>query len=144
MKNKFMLELTYRLLPLVSFSEMKEILDDYSGFMVDSQKTEKPKEVMKSLESARSNGLIGSGLEAKVVLHTNNELLKSFTNDELKDIFIVSEVELVDAQEFKVEVLVHEGKKCERCWSYHHSLHEIEGACVCERCKKVLENGKFF
>jgi uncharacterized membrane protein len=50
MKNKFMLELTYRLLPLVSFDEMKEILDDYSGFMVDSQVNEKPKEVMKSLE----------------------------------------------------------------------------------------------
>ena len=62
MKNKFMLELTYRLLPLVSFSEMKEILDDYSGFMVDSQKTEKPKEVMKSLEIPKRNGFIMSVL----------------------------------------------------------------------------------
>ena len=62
MKNKFMLELTYRLLPLVSFSEMKEILDDYSGFMVDSQTTEKPKEVMKSLEIPKRNGFIMSVL----------------------------------------------------------------------------------
>ena len=62
MKNKFMLELTYRLLPLVSFSEMKEILDDYSGFMVDSQTTEKPKEVMKSLEIPKRNGFTMSVL----------------------------------------------------------------------------------
>lgn len=58
MKNKFMLELAYRLLPLVSFGEMKEILDDYSGFMVDSQVNEKPKEVMKSLEIPKKNGFI--------------------------------------------------------------------------------------
>lgn len=57
-----MLELTYRLLPLVSFSEMKDILDDYSGFMVDSQTTEKPKEVMKSLEIPKRNGFIASVL----------------------------------------------------------------------------------
>ena len=62
MKNKFMLELTYRLLPLVSFDEMKEILDDYSGFMVDSQVNEKPKEVMKSLEIPKKNGFIAGVL----------------------------------------------------------------------------------
>ncbi len=58
MKNKFMLELAYRLLPLVSFNEMKEILDDYSDFMVESQLNEKPKEVMKSLEIPKKNGFI--------------------------------------------------------------------------------------
>lgn len=62
MKNKFMLELTYRLLPLVSFDELKEILDDYSGFMVDSQVNEKPKEVMKSLEIPKKNGFIAGVL----------------------------------------------------------------------------------
>ena len=62
MKNKFMLELTYRLLPLVGFDEMKEILDDYSGFMVDSQVNEKPKEVMKSLEIPKKNGFIAGVL----------------------------------------------------------------------------------
>ena len=62
MKNKFMIELAYRLLPLVSFGEMKEILDDYSGFMVDSQTTEKPKEVMKSLEIPKRNGFTMSVL----------------------------------------------------------------------------------
>jgi len=62
MKNKFMIELAYRLLPLVSFGEMKEILDDYSGFMVDSQVNEKPKEVMKSLEIPKKNGFISGVL----------------------------------------------------------------------------------
>lgn len=62
MKNKFMLEFAYRLLPLVSFGEMKEILEDYSGFMADSQMHEKPKEVMKSLEIPKKNGFIAGVL----------------------------------------------------------------------------------
>ena len=113
---------------LTEFNELKAIRDT----------------VMRALEEARTNQLIGAGLEAKVTLHCNSELLKSITADELKDIFIVSEVILVSSDETKVEISRHEGKKCERCWSYHHTLEEIEGACVCPRCKKVLDDGKFF
>lgn len=58
MKNKFMLELSRRLLPFASFSEMKEILGDYSGFMVNSQINEKPKDIVKSLELKKRKGFV--------------------------------------------------------------------------------------
>ena len=58
MKNKFMLELSRRLLPFANFGEMKEILGDYSGFMVDSQVHEKPKDIVKSLELQKTKGFI--------------------------------------------------------------------------------------
>ena len=64
--------------------------------------------------------------------------------DSVFNLSLVSEVALVEDNETKVEISRHEGKKCERCWSYHHSLEEIEGSCVCPRCKKVLDDGKFF
>lgn len=102
--------------------------------------------VLKKLEQTRGEQLIGSSLEAVVELHANDsqmELLKNFTADELKDIFIVSEVKISNG-DGEVIVSRHSGKKCERCWSYHYQLEEVEGSCVCPRCKKVLSDGKFF
>ena len=46
--------------------------------------------------------------------------------------------------EVKVEVVRHEGEKCERCWSYHNNLVMFDTNKVCPRCEKVLINGKFF
>ena len=128
-------------MPAKTNNYSSELLDEYDAFIALRNN------VMKALEEARSSSLIGSGLEAKVSLtldNTSKELLSKFSLSELQEIFIVSEVELKDGEEFNVEVLRHEGQKCERCWSYHHSLEEIEGSHVCPRCKKVIENGKFF
>lgn len=119
----------------------EKVLEDYKNF-VDLRN-----EVMKKLEEARTNQVIGSGLEASVTLTiSNNEekLLSTFSEEELKDIFIVSEVKVEKGTEFMVKVTRHSGEKCERCWSYHHSLFDVNGSRVCSRCKKVLENGKFF
>ena len=38
--------------------------------------------------------------------------------DELKEVFIVSQVEVTRAEELSVEVLRADGLKCERCWQY--------------------------
>ena len=123
----------------VSHNYSQDVLDEYNEF-----KTLRD-EVMRKLEEARSNQTIGSGLEAKVNLYINeNSLLNKFTVEELKDIFIVSEVTLTNSDEVKVEVVRHEGEKCERCWSYHNNLVMFDTNKVCPRCEKVLKNGKFF
>lgn len=102
-------------------------------------------EVMRKLEEARTNQTIGSGLEAIVELTlTKDCILSLFTEEELKDIFIVSEVNVKEGDKFAVSVTHHSGQKCERCWSYHHTLFDVEGSKVCSRCQKVLKNGKFF
>ena len=106
-------------------------------------------EVMKALEEARSGQKIGSSLEAALKIVAGGEkgeLLAHFNEEELKDIFIVSSVSLktVDEETLSVEVAHHEGEKCERCWSYHGHLTSVGEARVCSRCRKVLENGKFF
>ena len=133
----------------VALEDMLKVTNNYSQDVLDEYNLFKQvrDEVMRKLEEARSNQTIGSGLEAKVILtidSKNAELLNKFTSEELKDIFIVSEVEVNNGENYSVEVVRHTGEKCERCWSYHHNLVSFDEHKVCPRCEKVLKNGKFF
>jgi len=99
-------------------------------------------DVMKALEEARAAKLIGKSLEAKVAIGANAEkkaILESF-GDELKVAFIVSDVELTDAEgeELKVEVSVAGGKKCDRCWMHSTEGVETEDGFICKRCAEIL------
>ncbi|RMH34518.1 MAG: isoleucine--tRNA ligase [Acidobacteria bacterium] len=103
--------------------------------------------VLKTLEEARVEKLIGSSLEAKVILSVSKELhefLKPYSDD-LRYIFIVSQVEVIESDhldnaEVSVEVKRAEGQKCERCWNYSVRVGEFESyPTVCERCFEVLK-----
>jgi isoleucyl-tRNA synthetase len=93
--------------------------------------------VMKALEDARNAGLIGAGLEAKVTITANSEtktFLESFADD-LRFIFIVSQVVLREGDTLSIMVDEAEGEKCERCWNYTTDVGEnarYPGAC--KRC----------
>jgi isoleucyl-tRNA synthetase len=104
-------------------------------------------EVYKALEIARQDKMIGTGLEACVVVEGDEEslgLLKSF-GDELKFLFITSEVEFgpVGDSAFRsealpglaVEVRKASGEKCERCWNYTTDVGAApEWPAICARC----------
>lgn len=112
------------------------------------------KEVLKALEVARQNKVIGNALEAKVDLYVAGEveaLLKEMAG-ELSTLFIVSGVNLhalaaapaeaVKAEELDlaVQVAPAEGTKCERCWMYHGEVgHDAEHATLCPRCAGVVK-----
>ncbi|HKS30628.1 MAG TPA: isoleucine--tRNA ligase [Pyrinomonadaceae bacterium] len=102
--------------------------------------------VLRALEEARGAKTIGSSLEAKVIIRASgetHELLRPYA-DELRYIFIVSQVELVEAsdeagQPMTVEVMRADGEKCERCWNYSVRVGESERyPNVCERCVAAL------
>ena len=111
-------------------------------------------DVMKSLELARAEKLVGKSLEAKVTIYTKDAdmlaLLKSFGKD-LNTVFIVSGVTLVEGDApagahvegtSGVGVLVEnaDGCKCDRCWSYStQGEQDADGGFLCARCKKILE-----
>ena len=96
-----------------------------------------------------TNKEIGNSLEAKVTLYsegTEYEFLKE--NEELlKEIFIVSAVEIIENRRNKdeevglgVKVEHAPGQKCERCWTYSETVGQNkEHETVCERCCKNLE-----
>jgi len=100
--------------------------------------------VLRVLEEARIAKRIGSSLEAKVkVVATGKtlDLLQTY-QDELRYLFIVSQVELAQGESESISITVEPaaGSKCERCWNY--STHVGESArypTVCERCVAALE-----
>ncbi len=111
--------------------------------------------VMKALDEQRKQGMIGSGLQAKVLVKTASgrdfDYLKSFGND-LASYFIVSQVSLEKVPavaaglsdyfaQTSIEVGLADGTKCSRCWNYRtdvgqHSKHPS----LCLRCAEVVEN----
>ena len=98
-------------------------------------------DVLKKLEEARNAKQIGSSLEAKVVLTTDKTTTRFLLPyyEDLRYIFIVSQVEIHEGEPFNVEIRKADGEKCERCWNYSVRVGEFEKyPTVCERCNAAL------
>ncbi len=105
-------------------------------------------EVSKALEQARVQKVIGHSLDAAVTIAAPAELQRFLADyaGELKNIFIVSKVSLVDnlSGEFyaaegiaglKVQVAAAPGVKCERCWTYDEEIGgDAAHPTICPRC----------
>jgi isoleucyl-tRNA synthetase len=97
--------------------------------------------VLRSLEEARTAKTIGSSLEAKIVLEADHDTTLFLMNyfDDLRYIFIVSQVEVQEADKLNVRIDKAAGEKCERCWNYSTHVGEFEKyPTVCERCAEAL------
>jgi isoleucyl-tRNA synthetase len=58
---------------------------------------------------------------------------------DLRYIFIVSQVEVHEGDKFSLEIQKADGEKCERCWNYSTRVGEFsEFPTVCERCAEAL------
>ena len=108
------------------------------------------REVNKKLEAERQTGLIGHSLDARVLLNIANEeysFIKDYTENEVSDLFIVSQVKFVndnlaesEIEGINIAVEKASGEKCERCWKYDEEVgHNNNHPDVCPRCASVLE-----
>ncbi|HAR96949.1 MAG TPA: isoleucine--tRNA ligase, partial [Deltaproteobacteria bacterium] len=98
--------------------------------------------VNKKIEEKRVEKVIGHPLDAKVVLTVPEDDFSLLSGlDELKDVLIVSQVELRKGSELEVEILRAEGPKCERCWQYSTDI-ETGGDYpnICKRCRDTLSS----
>ncbi|HTK37075.1 MAG TPA: class I tRNA ligase family protein, partial [Pyrinomonadaceae bacterium] len=98
-------------------------------------------DVLRSLEEARNAKTIGSSLEAKVILTADKDTTRFLLDyfDQLRYIFIVSQVEVHEGDRLGVEIQRADGQKCERCWNYSIRVGEFEKyPTVCERCIAAL------
>ncbi len=114
-------------------------------------------EVIRSIETARKEGVIGHPLDCCVLLETSNEEWKQTIQDmlheslgnDLTSVCIVSQAHLGTVEtdnQYKSTVIpgltigVQKalGEKCPRCWHYHEKVN-TDGFEVCPRCKDVLE-----
>jgi isoleucyl-tRNA synthetase len=104
-------------------------------------------EVLKALEEARNNKLIGTGLEAQVTVSASDPVYSVLSRyaGQLRYLFIVSAVTLIQGSgngtgQVHVEVEKADGAKCERCWNYSSHVGEDKTyPTVCERCSTVLK-----
>jgi len=108
------------------------------------------REVNKKLETERQTGLIGHSLDARVLLNIANaeySFIKDYTENEVSDLFIVSQVKFVndnlaesEIEGISISVEKASGEKCERCWKYDEEVgHDHNHSDVCPRCASVLE-----
>lgn len=100
--------------------------------------------VTKVLEGLRADGVIGNSLNATVLIRSSGsvmELLKSFGEDELSDIFLVSQVRLEQGSaELEIEAGKYEAEKCPRCWRQGHGVGtDDEHPDLCSRCAQVIK-----
>jgi isoleucyl-tRNA synthetase len=121
-------------------------------------------EVLKALEEARTKGIIGHSLDAKVVFVNQNggpnstlENLIKADKSKMQDVLIVSQADISESMTsdsvslscYKTELLncqiavsKAEGLKCERCWKYDTEVgKDASHPTVCARCAAVLNSG---
>ena len=121
--------------PKVSGADNSQLLNDWERIFSIRD------EVLKALEEARERKEIGSSLEAKVILRTDGETARFLMPyyEDLRYIFIVSQVEVHEEGYFGVTIEKAAGAKCERCWNYSTRVGEFENyPTVCERCAAAL------
>lgn len=100
--------------------------------------------VLKELERAREEQLIGNSLEAQVLIKPSRaqfEILKKY-EEELASLFIVSSVKLLSLEGKNLEIKIERapGRKCERCWNYSLSVGKSKDyPQFCMRCVRVVE-----
>jgi len=124
------------------------------------------KSVVKVLEIARKEKIIGSSLEAEVDLYTQEKKLATLLHNYQRDwneILIVSEVKILqempsvssgigkdksevmmrseEMSELYIRVKRAPGKKCVRCWNWNPTVGENrEHTQLCARCVQVVKN----
>ena len=100
--------------------------------------------VKKSLEVVIKDKVVKTSLETCVTLNASGDdyaFIQSVLS-ELKAVFIVSDVKLVEAQgELTVDVQKAQGEKCERCWCYSETVgHDHDHPTLCDRCAAILKS----
>jgi len=111
-------------------------------------------EVSKASEASRRDKIIGHSLDSIIKLELPSDIkniVKQY-HEELKFLFIVSKVELVDVLSSTERVYVseslpgvkifterHMGQKCERCWHYFDVQPNTADSNCCQRCQNHLQ-----
>lgn len=111
-------------------------------------------EVNKAIEPLRKAGDVGHSLDTAIALYLPTEMLQDIQQVciDLRELFIVSQIELSDAEApdnayhsedvegLAVVVGKAAGDKCQRCWVYSTELGQLdEHPGICPRCASVLQ-----
>ncbi|MGC8866793.1 MAG: isoleucine--tRNA ligase [Elusimicrobiales bacterium] len=96
--------------------------------------------VLKEIEKIRKESIIGSSLEAKIIITADGDMYDFVSKniDEIIAACIVSQGE-VKRGEFSVKAVKADGSKCPRCWQWRVDIGVDKAyAEVCAKCAKAL------
>ncbi|MCM3409003.1 isoleucine--tRNA ligase [Metabacillus litoralis] len=110
-------------------------------------------DVLKALEVARNEKVIGKSLTASIALYPNSEsrALLNSVDEDLKQLFIVSGFTIAgdfddapeNAQVFdtvKIVITPAEGETCDRCWIVTPEVGQVEEhPTLCQRCASIVK-----
>jgi len=127
-------------MPRVSrYANTKELLTKYNEFMDFRD------DILKAIEVARNQKIIGKSLSAKVVIKPTKEIgkLLSSLKVDLSKVFIVSEFVItnddIQGEEYEsgiIQITAREGVVCDRCWQV---VDEVDDG-LCSRCEQVVKD----
>ena len=101
-----------------------------------------------AIEKKRAEKLIGSSLEANVIIYVKEDLKKKIEEINFDEVAITSSFQLLDYKNKKdyfaleeiddvaVTVEKTDGQKCERCWKYTDILQDKQ---ICQRCDEAIK-----
>lgn len=93
-------------------------------------------QILKALEDARSQKIIGKSFNAKLTLSLDAQAQKVFDalNSNIAQLLIVSQLEMKSGDVFTCKVEAAQGCTCQRCWMIVPQVNENG---LCERCQKL-------
>ena len=126
-------------MPDVKHYQVEGLKEKYQAFM------ELRNDVLKALEEARNEKIIGKSLNAKLTLYPNEKTSKllSSINHDLAQLFIVSECVVKSGEgtykfdDLSIDVEKREGHTFALCWQV---VDEVNSDELCERCETVVES----
>lgn len=124
---------------LMLYSNEEELTTKYSQFMLLRD------DVLKALEIARNDKVIGKSLNAKVLINPTPNVAKLMVSLKIDfaKVFIVSSFDIVGSEltngnEYDsgvIEIQPASGVTCERCWQI---VKEVDQNGLCQHCAEVL------
>jgi isoleucyl-tRNA synthetase len=97
--------------------------------------------VNKDIEVLRSEGKVGSSLQAtvKLTVPTDDHTLLASLGNDLKFVFITSAIELIAGEQLLISGNASSDTKCERCWHYRADVGaDATHPTLCGRCTSNL------
>lgn len=97
--------------------------------------------VNKDIEALRTEGQVGSSLQANVTLAVpaDDHALLASLGDDLKFVFITSAIELIAGDAQSIRTQASSDTKCERCWHYRSDVgSDPAHPAICGRCTSNL------
>jgi isoleucyl-tRNA synthetase len=99
--------------------------------------------VLKEIEKSREEKIVGSSLEANIIIEVDKEDLGFFqiNSDLLKKCLIVSQLQINQSSNNEIKVLVSKTKykKCQRCWMYFsNNEFSAKDSNLCLKCETQL------